>query len=64
MADLKTRITDEVKTAMRAGEKQRLAALRLIQAEIKQKEVDDRVDLNDPQGLQYSIRWPHNAGIQ
>ena len=51
MADLKTRITDDVKTAMRAGEKQRLAALRLIQAAIKQKEVDDRTDLDDPQVL-------------
>ncbi len=51
MADLKTRITDDVKAAMRAGEKQRLAALRLIQAAIKQKEVDDRTDLDDPQVL-------------
>jgi hypothetical protein len=49
MADsnLKTRIQDDVKAAMKAGEKARLAALRLITAAIKQVEIDSRKELND-----------------
>jgi uncharacterized protein YqeY len=46
-ASLKTRIQDDVKTAMRAGDKARLATLRLISAAIKQVEVDERKDLQD-----------------
>ena len=49
MADLKTCITDAVKTAMREKDKARLATLRLITAAIKQKEVDERTELNDEQ---------------
>ena len=49
MADLKNRINDDVKTAMREKDKARLATLRLITAAIKQKEVDDRIELNDEQ---------------
>lgn len=45
MSDLKQRITDEVKTAMKAGEKIRLGTLRLITAAIKQREVDERIEL-------------------
>ncbi len=45
--DLKSRIQDDVKVAMRARDRERLNALRLITASIKQKEVDDRVDLDD-----------------
>ncbi len=45
--DLKSRIQDDVKSAMRARDRERLNALRLIWAAIKQKEVDDRVDLDD-----------------
>ncbi len=45
--DLKSRIQDDVKSAMRARDRNRLDALRLITASIKQKEVDDRVDLDD-----------------
>lgn len=45
--DLKSRIQDDVKSAMRARDRERLNALRLITAAIKQKEVDDRVDLDD-----------------
>jgi uncharacterized protein YqeY len=45
--DLKSRIQDEVKDAMRGRDRERLNALRLITAAIKQKEVDDRVDLDD-----------------
>lgn len=46
-SELKTRINDDVKSAMRAKEKDRLGALRLITAAIKQKEVDERVELDD-----------------
>jgi hypothetical protein len=49
VADLKTRINDDVKTAMREKDKARLATLRLITAAIKQKEVDERTELNDEQ---------------
>ncbi|MDX1513011.1 MAG: GatB/YqeY domain-containing protein [Gammaproteobacteria bacterium] len=45
--DLKTRIQDDVKTAMRARDRARLGTLRLIMAAIKQKEVDDRSTLDD-----------------
>ena len=48
---LKDRITEDVKTAMRAGEKDRLATLRLVQAAIKQREVDERISLSDEQVL-------------
>ena len=44
---LKSRISEDVKQAMRARERARLGALRLITAAIKQKEVDERVDLDD-----------------
>lgn len=45
MSDLKQQITNEVKTAMKAGEKIRLGTLRLITAAIKQREVDERIEL-------------------
>jgi uncharacterized protein YqeY len=48
---LKERITDDMKSAMRAGEKDRLAVVRLILAAIKQREVDERVTLDDAQVL-------------
>jgi len=48
---LKERITDDMKAAMRAGEKDRLATVRLILAAIKQREVDERVTLDDAQVL-------------
>ncbi len=48
---LKTRILDDVKNAMRARERDSLAALRLITAAIKQKEVDERIELDDGQVL-------------
>ncbi len=44
---LKTRISDAVKDAMRARDTARLGTLRLLQAAIKQKEVDERKDLDD-----------------
>jgi uncharacterized protein YqeY len=48
---LKERIQEDVKTAMRAGEKDRLATLRMILAGIKQREVDERIQLDDAQVL-------------
>ena len=48
---LLTQIQDDVKTAMRAKDKERLAALRLITAAIKQKEVDERVEVDDAGAL-------------
>jgi uncharacterized protein YqeY len=48
---LKERITEDMKTAMRSGEKDKLAAIRLILAAIKQREVDERIALDDPQVL-------------
>ena len=42
---LKARITEDMKSAMKAKEAQRLSAIRLLLAAIKQKEVDDRVEL-------------------
>jgi uncharacterized protein YqeY len=48
---LKTRILEDVKSAMRAHQREQLAALRLVTAAIKQKEVDERIDLNDEQVL-------------
>jgi len=48
---LKARITEDMKSAMRAGEKQKLATIRLLQAAIKQREVDERIQLDDAQVL-------------
>jgi len=44
---LKLRITDDMKTAMRARETARLGTIRLLLAAIKQKEVDERIELDD-----------------
>jgi hypothetical protein len=51
VAALKDRITEEMKNAMRAGEKERLATIRLILSAIKQREVDERIQLDDTQVL-------------
>ena len=48
---LKQRLQDEMKAAMKGGDKQRLGVIRLMLAAIKQKEVDDRIDLSDEQVL-------------
>ena len=48
---LKTRIQDDMKAAMRAADKERLATIRLILAAIKQREVDERIQLDDAQVL-------------
>ncbi|MFC6669699.1 GatB/YqeY domain-containing protein [Marinobacterium aestuariivivens] len=47
MSELKQRITAEMKAAMRAKEKARLGTIRMIQAEIKRIEVDERIELDD-----------------
>ena len=44
---LKTQITEDMKTAMRAKDSTRLGTIRLLQAAIKQREVDERIELND-----------------
>ena len=44
---LKERITDDMKTAMRAKDSERLGTIRLLQSAIKQKEVDERIELDD-----------------
>ena len=44
---LKAQITEDMKTAMRAKDSVRLGAIRLLQAAIKQREVDERIELND-----------------
>jgi len=51
MADLKARINEDVKAAMRSKDKDRLLVLRMIQAAIKQREVDERIELDDTQVL-------------
>ncbi|MEY2866239.1 MAG: GatB/YqeY domain-containing protein [Arenimonas sp.] len=44
---LKAQLTEDMKTAMKAGEKDRLGVIRLINAAIKQKEVDERIEMTD-----------------
>jgi uncharacterized protein len=48
---LKERITDDMKAAMRSGEKERLGVIRMITSAIKQREVDERISLDDTQVL-------------
>lgn len=48
---LKERITEDMKAAMRASDKERLSTIRLVQAAIKQREVDERITLDDAQVL-------------
>ena len=44
---LKQKLIDDMKAAMKAGQKETLAVIRLINAAIKQKEVDERIELDD-----------------
>jgi uncharacterized protein YqeY len=48
---LKDRIQEDMKTAMRSGDKDRLGCIRLIMAAVKQREVDERITLDDAQLL-------------
>lgn len=71
---LKAQITEAMKDAMRARDKDRLGAIRLIQAEIKRIEVDERIDVDDERMLvvldkmikqrRDSINQYQNAGRQ
>ena len=47
MSELKARLMDDIKTAMKSGAKERLATLRLMSSDIKQIEVDTRAVLDD-----------------
>jgi hypothetical protein len=46
---LRERLQEDMKTAMRAGQKERLGTIRLILAAVKQREVDERITLDDSQ---------------
>ena len=48
---LKQRLTDDMKAAMKGGDKASLGVIRLVQAAVKQREVDERVELDDAQVL-------------
>lgn len=48
---LKSRIQDDMKTAMKAGDKTKLGVIRLMLAAVKQREVDERIELDDAQTL-------------
>ena len=53
---LKERITDDMKAAMRAGEKDRLGVIRMITAAIKQREVDERISSTTARSFRCSRR--------
>jgi uncharacterized protein len=48
---LRERVTEDMKSAMRSGDKDRLGLIRMLQAAIKQREVDERITLDDAQTL-------------
>ena len=48
---LKARVTEDMKSAMRSGEKDRLGLIRMLLAGIKQREIDERITLDDAQVL-------------
>ena len=47
MSELKSRVIEDMKSAMRAGDKSRLETIRMLTAAIKQREVDERITLDD-----------------
>lgn len=49
MSELKARLQIDMKSAMKAGEKDRLGVIRLMMAAVKQREVDERIELEDDQ---------------
>jgi uncharacterized protein YqeY len=49
--NLKAQLTEDMKANMKSGDKQKLAVIRLINAAIKQREVDERIEMNDEQVL-------------
>jgi uncharacterized protein YqeY len=52
MSEIKSRLTTDIKTAMKSGDKPRLAVLRLISSAVKQREVDERLDTDDSAMIQ------------
>ncbi|MCZ6617903.1 MAG: GatB/YqeY domain-containing protein [Gammaproteobacteria bacterium] len=58
MSDLQTQISEATKVAMKARDKKRVAALRLVHAEFKRVEVDERRDLDDEDVLSILNRMP------
>lgn len=64
---LKARITEDMKTALRAGDKLRLGTVRMLLAAIKQREIDERRELADPDVLQViekTIKQRREAAVQ
>lgn len=51
MSETRQRILDDIKAAMKAGDKPKLATLRLMSAAIKQIEVDERIELDEPRTI-------------
>ena len=47
MSDLKKRLSEEIKTAMKSGEKDKVLYARSLHAAVRKKEIDDRIDLDD-----------------
>ena len=67
MSTLKERLSADMKTAMRAGEKPRLAVIRMLQAAIKQREIDERVELDDAACLsivEKQVKQRRDAAVQ
>lgn len=56
MSALKARLTDDMKQAMKSGDKPRLGVIRLLLAAIKQKEVDERITLSDDDVLAILVK--------
>ena len=64
---IKDTIQTDMKTALRAGEKERLGVIRMLVAAIKQREIDERTDLDDPRVLQVVeklIKQRRDAAVQ
>ena len=61
---LKARITEDMKAAMRAKDSARLSTIRLLLAAIKQREVDERIELTDADVLASSTRWSSSAATR
>ena len=59
MSKLKQLITDDMKLAMKAQDKSALKAIRMILGAIKQKEIDDRIDLDDKQVMAVILSLIH-----
>lgn len=51
MPTIKERISEDMKAAMKSGDKAKLAAVRMLHAAIRKKEIDDRIDLDDAAAL-------------